>query len=226
VVIAGCILAGLFGLIMTEVMHRTMAAMIGAAACMIVLAVQNRPPSLSKVVGWMDHGTLGLLWGMMLIVGITMRTGVFEWTGVLACKLSKGDKTKLLLLLCAVTGVLSAFLDNVTTILLIAPVTCKLCKLVNIDPRPFLICETFFSNLFGTSTMIGDPPNIIIGLTPPTLSCVFLASGFPSLASVLCAAPGHKDICDHKDTCNSSTWLSDPPCAAYAQAHVLTGTPA
>ena len=163
VFISAFIMVVLFGMIMTEVLHRTMAAMIGAAMCMIMLAVQNRVPSLSKVVGWMDHGTLGLLWGMMLIVGITMRTGVFEWTGVLACKLSKGDKTQLLLLLCVVTAVLSAFLDNVTTILLIAPVTCKLCKLVKIDPRPFLISEAIFSNIGGTATMIGDPPNIIIG---------------------------------------------------------------
>uniref|UniRef100_A0A7S0HFN8 Citrate transporter-like domain-containing protein n=1 Tax=Hanusia phi TaxID=3032 RepID=A0A7S0HFN8_9CRYP len=161
--ISAFIMVILFGLIMTEVLHRTMAAMIGATLCMITLAVQNRVPSLTKVVGWMDHGTLGLLWGMMLIVGITMRTGVFEWTGVLACKMSGGNKTKLLLLLCLVTAILSAFLDNVTTILLIAPVTCKLCKLVNIDPRPYLISEAIFSNIGGTSTMIGDPPNIIIG---------------------------------------------------------------
>jgi Na+/H+ antiporter NhaD/arsenite permease-like protein len=163
VIIAGVIMSIVFGLIMTEVLHRTMAAMIGAAMCMIVLAAENRVPTLAKVVSWMDHGTLGLLWGMMLIVGITMRTGVFEWTGVMACKLSGGNKTRLLLLLCIVTAVLSAFLDNVTTILLICPVTCKLCKLVNIDPRPFLICEAIFSNLGGTATMIGDPPNIIIG---------------------------------------------------------------
>ena len=169
-VIAGFIMCVLFGLIMTEVMHRTMASMLGAALCLIVLAFQNRPPSLAQVVGWMDHGTLGLLWGMMLIVGITMRTGVFEWTGVLACKLSKGDKTQLLLLLCTVTAVLSAFLDNVTTILLICPVTCKLCKLVNMDPRPYLISEAIFSNLGGTATMIGDPPNIIIG-NPPSCVC-------------------------------------------------------
>eukprot|EP00960_Hanusia_phi_P036870 752570-Hanusia_phi.AAC.4 len=106
--ISAFIMVILFGLIMTEVtpwfaltaisltcpstqvLHRTMAAMIGATLCMITLAVQNRVPSLTKVVGWMDHGTLGLLWGMMLIVGITMRTGVFEWTGVLACKMSGG----------------------------------------------------------------------------------------------------------------------------------------
>jgi len=163
VVIAGFIMVVLFGLIMTEVLHRTMAAMIGAAMTLVVLALQNRVPNLSTVVGWMDHGTLGLLWGMMLIVGITMRTGVFEWTGVMACKMSGGDKTKLLLLLCVVTAFLSAFLDNVTTILLIAPVTCKLCKLVNIDPVPFLISEAIFSNVGGTATMIGDPPNIIIG---------------------------------------------------------------
>jgi hypothetical protein len=168
VFISSLIMVLLFGMIMTEVLHRTMAAMIGAALCMIMLAIQNRVPSLSTVVGWMDHGTLGLLWGMMLIVGITMRTGVFEWTGVLACKLAKGDKTQLLLLLCVVTAVLSAFLDNVTTILLIAPLTCKLCKLVGIDPRPYLICEAIFSNVGGTATMIGDPPNIIIGIHTDT----------------------------------------------------------
>mmetsp|Transcript_27974 Transcript_27974/g.54629 ORF Transcript_27974/g.54629 Transcript_27974/m.54629 type:complete len:872 (-) Transcript_27974:555-3170(-) len=161
--IAALIMCFVFSLITTEAMHRTMAAMIGAAMTLVVLGLQNRVPSLSTVVGWMDHGTLGLLWGMMLIVGITMRTGVFEWTGVLACKLSGGDKTKLLLLLCLVTAVLSAFLDNVTTILLIAPVTCKLCKLVGIDPCPYLISEAIFSNVGGTATMIGDPPNIIIG---------------------------------------------------------------
>lgn len=73
--------------------------------------------SFTPSAGWMDHGTLGLLWGMMLIVGITMRTGVFEWLGVMACKLSGGSKRRLCLLLCLVTGCLSAFLDNVTTIL-------------------------------------------------------------------------------------------------------------
>lgn len=106
-----------FMLITTEVIHRTMAAMIGATMALYFLALQNRVPSLTTVVSWMDHGTLGLLWGMMLIVGITMRTGVFEWLGVLACRLSGGNKWRLCLLMSIVTGVLSAFLDNVTTIL-------------------------------------------------------------------------------------------------------------
>jgi len=153
----------LFGLIMTEVMHRTMASMIGAALCLIVLANQNRPPSLSQVVGWMDHGTLGLLWGMMLIVGITMRTGVFEWTGVMACKLSKGDKTKLLLLLCAVTGVLSAFLDNVTTVILVAPITILVGQILGLPVMLFLVLQAIASNIGGTATLIGDPPNVLIG---------------------------------------------------------------
>jgi Na+/H+ antiporter NhaD/arsenite permease-like protein len=160
---AAVIMIIVFGLIMTEVIHRTMAAMIGATMALYFLALQNRVPSLSTVVGWMDHGTLGLLWGMMLIVGITMRTGVFEWLGVVACRLSGGNKFVLCFLLSFVTGVLSAFLDNVTTILLITPVTIKLCKLVDIDPRPFLVSEAIFSNLMGTATMIGDPPNIIVG---------------------------------------------------------------
>jgi Na+/H+ antiporter NhaD/arsenite permease-like protein len=77
--------------------------------------------------------------------------------------LAGGSKVKLVLLLCTVTAVLSAFLDNVTTILLIAPVTCKLCKLVNVDPRSYLVAEAIFSNVGGTATMIGDPPNIIVG---------------------------------------------------------------
>jgi len=100
--LAGGIMAFVFILIMTEVLHRTMAAMIGATLVLITLACQNRVPTLGRVVEWMDHGTLGLLWGMMLIVGITMRTGVFEWTGVLACKLAGGSKVKLVLLLCTV----------------------------------------------------------------------------------------------------------------------------
>lgn len=163
VLLAAIIMAVVFGLIMTEIMHRTMAAMIGATMCMVVLALQNRVPTLEKCVSWMDHATLGLLWGMMVVVGITTRTGVFEWMGVLACKLADGDKARLLALLCGVTGLVSAFLDNVTTILLIAPMTCKLCRLVDVDPRPYLIGECIFSNLGGTATMIGDPPNIIIG---------------------------------------------------------------
>lgn len=92
-----------------------------------------------------------------------MRTGFFEWTGVLACRLSGGSRRRLALLLFLVTGALSAFLDNVTTILLIAPVTIKLCKLVHISPVPLLVGEAIFSNLGGTATMIGDPPNILIG---------------------------------------------------------------
>jgi len=163
VVIAGFILTFVFGLIVTEVLHRCMAAMLGAALTLTVLAAQHRVPNLAKTVGWMDHGTLALLWGMMIIVGVTTRTGVFEWTGVVACKLSGGSKKKLLLLLCLVTAILSAFLDNVTTILLISPVTIKLCSLVNQNPIPYLISEAIYSNLGGTATMIGDPPNIIIG---------------------------------------------------------------
>jgi len=163
VAIAALILIGVFGLIVTEVMHRCMAAMVGAAMTLTMLAAQHRVPNLAKTVGWMDHGTLALLWGMMIIVGVTTRTGVFEWTGVLACKMSKGSKKRLLMLLCLVTGVLSAFLDNVTTILLISPVTIKLCGLVHQNPVPYLIAEAIYSNLGGTATMIGDPPNIIIG---------------------------------------------------------------
>ena len=107
--------------------------------------------------------TIGLLLGMMVMVGVMSHTGVFEWCAVQAYKRSKGNVWTLVVILCVVTAVLSAFLDNVTTMLLLTPVTIQLAKVLDLKPVPLLISEVIFSNIGGTATMIGDPPNIIIG---------------------------------------------------------------
>mmetsp|Transcript_10854 Transcript_10854/g.16447 ORF Transcript_10854/g.16447 Transcript_10854/m.16447 type:complete len:230 (+) Transcript_10854:123-812(+) len=110
-----------------------------------------------------EWSTLGLLFGMMVIVGELSHTGVFEWLAVRLLVSSTGSFCRLMVLLCLLTAVASAFLDNVTTMLLIAPVTIDMCGILGVDPRPYLISEVILSNIGGTATLIGDPPNIIIG---------------------------------------------------------------
>ena len=157
------ILVCVFAMIVFEVVHHTLAAMIGSYIVLLILAAQHRMPDIAEVVSFMDHGTLALLWGMMIIVGVTAKTGVFEFMAVRLYEVSGGSPFKLLFWLSVLDIVLSAFLDNVTTMLLLAPVSIQLCDAVGRDPRPFLISLALFGNVGGTMTMIGDPPNIIIG---------------------------------------------------------------
>eukprot|EP00958_Prasinococcus_capsulatus_P000134 scaffold4_cov396-Prasinococcus_capsulatus_cf.AAC.28 len=147
----------------STVIHRALAAMIGAGLVIFFLAAEHRMPELDEIVTWMDIPTLSLLWGMMVIVGILAETGVFEWSAVKVFGISKQRPGRLLILLCVFDAVLSAFLDNVTTILLMAPVVISLCKAVDVNPKLYLISLALFGNIGGTATMIGDPPNIIIG---------------------------------------------------------------
>ena len=157
------LLISVFGLIITEVIHRTLVAFIGAAAVLFILSLQHRLPSIATILTWMDHGTLALLFGMMIIVALLSRTGVFEYISVHIVEYSKGSMWRLFVMLMVFDAVLSAFLDNVTTMLLLAPVALSLCKALNIDPRPLLIPLSIFGNIGGCATLIGDPPNIIIG---------------------------------------------------------------
>ena len=119
-------------------------------------------PSLEKVVSWLDVETLSLLFGMMLKVAILVETGFFDYIAVYAFRLTKGRTWPLILTLCTFTAVLSAFLDNVTTMLLVTPVTIRLCEIKNIDPKHVLIALVVFSNIGGAATPVGDPPNVII----------------------------------------------------------------
>jgi len=159
------ILLFVYALIITEVVHRTLAAALGGLLAVVALNFYSVEDTLSlkAVTTMIDWETIGLLLGMMVMVGVISHTGVFEWFAVQAYKKSGGEIWTLVVILCAVTAVLSAFLDNVTTMLLLTPVTIQIAKVLDIKPIPILISEVLFSNIGGAATMIGDPPNIMIG---------------------------------------------------------------
>tara|TARA_B100000767_G_scaffold275460_1_gene312524 strand:- start:1813 stop:3564 length:1752 start_codon:yes stop_codon:yes gene_type:complete len=158
------ILLGVYALIITEVVHRTLAAAVGGLLAIgALMYYSSQSYTLGEVTTLIDWETIGLLLGMMVMVGILSHTGLFEWLAVQAYKQSGGSVWTLVVILCSVTAVLSAFLDNVTTMLLLTPVTIQLAKVLDLKPIPLLISEVLFSNIGGAATMIGDPPNIMIG---------------------------------------------------------------
>ena len=167
------ILICVYILIIFETVHRTLAAALGGLTAVIALNYFTNEPALSlkAVTTMIDWETIGLLLGMMVMVGVISHTGVFEWFAVEAYKKSEGSIWSLVVILCIVTAVLSAFLDNVTTVLLLTPVTIQLAKVLDLQPVPILIAEVLFSNIGGAATMIGDPPNIMIGskMTPDAI---------------------------------------------------------
>lgn len=159
------ILLFVYALIISEVVHRTLAAALGGIAAILALNYYKSGAALTlaETTTLIEWETIGLLLGMMVMVGVISHTGIFEWFAVQAYKKSKGNVWTLVVILCSVTAVLSAFLDNVTTMLLLTPVTIQLARVLDLDPIPVLIAEVLFSNIGGAATMIGDPPNIIIG---------------------------------------------------------------
>ncbi len=147
-----------YAVIVSERIHRTVTALVGAML-VILLGIIN----LEKSIAAIDFNTIGLLVGMMIIVGITRNTGIFEFLAIKAAKNSKGNPLKIMAALSLVTAILSAFLDNVTTVLLIVPVTFAIARKLKITPIPLLVAEIIASNTGGAATLIGDPPNIMIG---------------------------------------------------------------
>nr|XP_046919178.1 P protein-like [Dermatophagoides farinae] len=162
IILAASVLVFLYVLIIFEIVNRTLAAMLGATAAITCLTLIRDRPSLAKVVSWLDVETLALLFGMMILVAILCETGFFDYVAVVAFRLAKGRTWPLIFTLCMFTGVMSAFLDNVTTILLMTPVTIRLCEIKNIEPKHVLISLVIISNIGGAATPVGDPPNVII----------------------------------------------------------------
>ncbi|WP_409180457.1 ArsB/NhaD family transporter [Amycolatopsis sp. VS8301801F10] len=161
-VIAVVVFVVAYVLIATEKIPKMTAALAGAGVILATGVSGSADAFFSEDTG-VDWNVLFLLLGMMIIVGILRRTGVFEFVAIWAAKRAKGSPLRIMLLLVLITAVASAFLDNVTTVLLIAPVTLLVCDRLDISPVPFLIAEVLASNIGGTATLIGDPPNIIIG---------------------------------------------------------------
>ncbi|MDL2280516.1 ArsB/NhaD family transporter [Selenomonadales bacterium OttesenSCG-928-I06] len=158
VIIAVTIFLIAYALIISEKIHRTIVALAGAML-MIFFGILDQESAIHHV----DFNTLGLLVGMMIIVGITSRTGLFNYLAVWCAKKVEADPVKLLVALSLLTAVCSAFLDNVTTVLLTVPITISITKKLKVPIMPYLLAQIIASNIGGTATLIGDPPNIMIG---------------------------------------------------------------
>ncbi len=153
--------AAAYVLIATERIHRVAAALTGAAAMVLLGVVDAHTAFFSEETG-VDWNVIFLLLGMMIIVSVIKQTGVFEYLAIWSAKRARGRPFAVMVMLIVITAVASALLDNVTTVLLIAPVTLLVCDRLGVPPIPFLIAEAMASNIGGTATLIGDPPNIII----------------------------------------------------------------
>lgn len=158
VIMALLIFVCIYGIIISEKINRTSISLLGAVL-MLVVGVLNQEQAIHHV----DFNTIGLLVGMMIIVNILRRTGIFEFLAIKAAKRAGGDPWKIIVLFSIITAVSSALLDNVTTILLIVPVTLVITDTLEINPIPFMITEILIANIGGAATLIGDPPNIMIG---------------------------------------------------------------
>src|ERR671911_183656 len=144
--------------IATERVHRTKVALLGAAIVVIFVAGFGQEQAIESV----DFNTVGLLAGMMILVHVTQQTGIYDYIAIRAGQLSRGNPFWVVMSLASTTALLSAFLDNLTTILLVVPITFLLADTLDIDPIPLIVIEVIASNIGGTATLIGDPPNIII----------------------------------------------------------------
>ena len=156
--IAIAIFVAVYSIIVSEKIHRTKIALMGAVALLLVKVMPQE-----EAIGKIDFNTLGLLTGMMIIVAIAMRTGMFEYMAVYLARMVKGNPAKIMTVFFTFTAVTSALLDNVTTVLLVTPIIFSITATLKINPIPFLISEILASNIGGTATLIGDPPNIMIG---------------------------------------------------------------
>ena len=182
-IISIIIFVAVMALIVSEKVHRTTAALSGA-----VLLILAGIITFDTGVEHIDFNTLGVLVGMMMFVAVIKGSGIFEYLAVKAAKVAKGNPWIIMILFSLITAILSAFLDNVTTVLLIGPVTYTVCRvLLDINPLPFFITEIIASNVGGTATLIGDPPNIMIGSAANLSFFDFLIYDGPAVLIILVA---------------------------------------
>ena len=158
VALAGVIFIVTYALIATDRVDKTVAALLGGSL-VVILGIVDQEEAFAAI----DLNVIFLLAGMMILAGILRQTGFFQWVAIRSVKWARGEPYRLLLILSVVTALLSAFLDNVTTVVLLAPVTLYIANVLRVSPLPFLIAEILASNIGGAATLIGDPPNILIG---------------------------------------------------------------
>ncbi|XP_045770039.1 P protein-like isoform X2 [Maniola jurtina] len=169
IIYASILLCILYILIIFEIVNRTLAALLSSSLGVAVLALSGARPSLPELVSWLDMETLLLLFSMMILVAILAETGLFDYLAVVAFEVTGGRTWPLINCLCFFTAIFSTFLDNVTTVLLMTPVTIRLCEVMQLNPIPVLMSMVIFSNVGGAATPVGDPPNVIIASHPAVL---------------------------------------------------------
>ncbi|MDR2956700.1 MAG: sodium:proton antiporter, partial [Coriobacteriales bacterium] len=158
VAVAVAIFLVTYAIIISEKIHRTLIALFGAALLLVIGIV-----TYEMAIKSIDFNVIGLLVGMMLIVGLTKDSGIIEFGAVSIAKLGKGNPMFILISLSAMTAIMSAFIDNVTMILLTVPISISIAHKLEIEPLPIVFSEIMLSNVGGTATLIGDPPNLLIG---------------------------------------------------------------
>ncbi|KAM7355571.1 P protein-like [Cochliomyia hominivorax] len=162
IIFGSMVLIFLYILIIWEFINRTLASVVASTLAIGILAALDDRPSTVTILKWLDVETLMLLFGMMILVSIFSESGIFDYLAVLAYELARGELFYLIYILCFFTSFLSSFLDNVTMMLLMTPVTIRLCEVTNLNPVPVLMSMVIYSNVGAALTPVGDPPNVII----------------------------------------------------------------
>lgn len=216
-IISVLIFVAVMVVIITEKVHRAVCA-VGGAVLLLILGILN----IEEGVHYIDANTIGLLVGMMLFVGVAKRSGMFEYLAVKSAKIAKGNPWTMLVLFMIITAVFSALLDNVTTVLLVGPMMLAICKEMNLNPVPFIMTSIMASNIGGTATLIGDPPNIMIGSATGLTFGDFIINDAPVIVIImivsvfffkliygknLCATPEAMESVMHMD---EKSMIKDP----------------
>ncbi len=182
-IVAFIIFAGTLYLIFSEKLNRAIASLAGAVAMLVaghLLGFYAEGQAIASI----DIETIGLLFGMMVLVALLEPTGFFQYLAVVAGRSSKGNPVRLLVILGVITTLLSMFLDNVTTVVLIAPVTILICEILGLNTAPFLISEALLSNTGGVATLVGDPPNVLIASASGLTFIDFISHALPIIVVV------------------------------------------
>lgn len=178
------IAVGVFLLVMaaiiSEKVHRSVAALAGAVVLLLTHVL-----TMETAADYVDLNTIGVLVGMMLFVAVVKSSGLFEYIAIWSAKLTRGQPMAILAVFAVITAVLSAFLDNVTTVLLIGPMTIAITQILEVNPVPFLLSQIMASNIGGTATLIGDPPNIMIGSAAGLSFADFIVNTGPVVLIIL-----------------------------------------
>jgi Na+/H+ antiporter NhaD/arsenite permease-like protein len=190
-VLSSIVLLSVYIALSFELVHRAVIALFGAAMIIIIVVttgILTPADSFEFAINSVDFNTIGLLLGMMIIVAILAETGIFQYIGIKLSKISKGNLYLLLVLLGTFTGVSSMFIDNVTSVLLMVPVTISIFRILNVSPIPFILVQVLSSNVGGAATLIGDPPNILIGSAANIDFNSFIINMGPAVAISLAAS--------------------------------------